>query len=60
MLAAECAIAGENGVVGMDYEANDELKLIDFTRIKGGKEFDIKQGWFQTLLKSIGQRTTSS
>ena len=55
MLAAECAIAGENGVVGMDYEANDELKLIDFQRIKGGKEFDIKQGWFQTLLKSIGQ-----
>jgi pyrophosphate--fructose-6-phosphate 1-phosphotransferase len=55
MLAAECAIAGKNGVVGMDYEANDELKLIDFQRIKGGKEFDIKQGWFQTLLKSIGQ-----
>ena len=55
MLAAECAIAGESGVVGMDLEANDELKLIDFQRIKGGKEFDIQQGWFQTLLKSIGQ-----
>lgn len=55
MLAAESAIAGENGVVGMDYEANDELRLIDFQRIKGGKEFDIKQGWFRTLLKSIGQ-----
>ena len=55
MLAVECAIAGESGVVGMDLEANDELKLIDFQRIKGGKEFDIKQGWFQTLLKSIGQ-----
>jgi len=60
MLAAESALAGENGVVGMDYEANDELRLIDFQRIKGGKEFDIKQGWFQTLLKSIGQHTTSS
>ena len=55
MLAAECALAGESGVVGMDYEADDELRLIDFQRIKGGKEFDIKQGWFQTLLKSIGQ-----
>ncbi|MFC1527515.1 pyrophosphate--fructose-6-phosphate 1-phosphotransferase [Candidatus Neomarinimicrobiota bacterium] len=55
MLAAESALAGENGVVGMDYEANDELRLIDFQRIKGGKEFDITQGWFQTLLKSIGQ-----
>ena len=60
MLAAESALAGENGVVGMDYEANDELRLIDFQRIKGGKEFDIKQGWFQTLLRSIGQHTTSS
>lgn len=55
MLAAECAIAGKNGVVGMDYEANDELRLIDFQRIKGGNEFDIKQGWFRTLLRSIGQ-----
>jgi len=55
MLAAESAIAGENGVVGMDYEANDELGLIDFQRIKGGKEFDINQGWFKTLLKQIGQ-----
>ena len=55
MLAAESALAGENGVVGMDVEANDELRLIDFKRIKGGKEFDIKQGWFQTLLKAIGQ-----
>ena len=55
ILASESALAGENGVVGMDYEANDELRLIDFQRIKGGKEFDIKQGWFQTLLKSIGQ-----
>ena len=60
ILAAECAIAGENGVVGMDYEANDELKLIAFQRIKGGKEFDITQGWFQTLLKSIGQHTPLS
>ena len=59
MLAAECALAGESGVVGMDYEADDELRLIDFQRIKGGKEFDIKQGWFQTLLKSIGQHTPS-
>ncbi|NHZ85153.1 MAG: hypothetical protein GWP19_04655 [Planctomycetia bacterium] len=55
MLAAESALAGKNGVVGMDIEANDELRLIDFKRIKGGKEFDITQGWFQTLLKSIGQ-----
>ncbi|MCJ7801875.1 MAG: pyrophosphate--fructose-6-phosphate 1-phosphotransferase, partial [Candidatus Marinimicrobia bacterium] len=60
MLAAESALAGENGVVGMDYEANDELRLIDFQRIRGGKEFDINQVWFKTLLKQIGQHTLSS
>ena len=26
MLAAESALAGKNGVVGMDYEANDEYE----------------------------------
>lgn len=57
MLAAECAIAGENGVVGMDYEANDELRLIDFKRIKGGREFDINQKWFTEMLTEIGQQS---
>lgn len=57
MLAAECAIAGENGVIGMDYEANDELRLIDFKRIKGGREFDINQKWFTEMLTEIGQQS---
>jgi len=55
MLAAESAIAGENGVVGMDEEADDDMRLIEFGRIKGGKKFNTDLGWFQTLIQSIGQ-----
>ena len=55
MLATEAALAGENGVVGMDEDSNDDMHLIDFTRIEGGKKFNTELGWFQTLINSIGQ-----
>jgi len=55
MLAAESALAGESGVVGMDVESGDDMRLIEFDRIKGGKKFDTDLGWFQTLIQSIGQ-----
>lgn len=55
MLAAESALAGESGVVGMDEEAGDDMRLIEFERIKGGKIFNTEVGWFQTLIQSIGQ-----
>ena len=31
------------------------LTNIDFTRIKGGKPFDLTQPWFTGLLESVGQ-----
>ena len=52
---AECALAGQNGVVGMDQEKEDEISLIDFNRIKGGKPFDTNTYWFTDLLNQIGQ-----
>jgi len=55
MLAAESALAGKSGVVGMDEEAGDDMRLIEFERIKGGKKFNTEVGWFQTLIQSIGQ-----
>ncbi len=54
-LAAECALEKRSGVVGMDENKHDELTLIDFPRIKGGKPFDIHQTWFNELLDDIGQ-----
>ncbi len=52
-LAAECGLSGQNGVVGLDEDNNDELSLINFDRIKGGKPFNTDQSWFQDMLQEI-------
>lgn len=54
-LAAQLALEGRDGVVGLDEDNNAELGLIDFERIKGGKPFNIDQAWFKALLAAIGQ-----
>jgi pyrophosphate--fructose-6-phosphate 1-phosphotransferase len=54
-LAVDCALRGEPGVIGHDEERGDELRAIEFERIKGGKPFDISLDWFITLLDAIGQ-----
>jgi pyrophosphate--fructose-6-phosphate 1-phosphotransferase len=54
-LAVDSALRGEPGVIGEDEERGNELRAIEFERIKGGKPFDITQDWFVSLLKGIGQ-----
>lgn len=54
-LAVDCALRGEPGVIGQDEEAGDELRAIEFSRIKGGKPFDVHAPWFTALLADIGQ-----
>ena len=46
---------GESGVIGEDDDQDHVLRAIEFERIAGGKPFDIDQGWFEDLLKTIGQ-----
>ena len=53
--AVQCAFAGQGGVVGEDEDRGNQLRAIEFERIKGGKPFDIKTKWFIKLLKEIGQ-----
>lgn len=53
--AAEYALSGQSGVVGLDEDRNHELCLIQFSRIKGGKPFDTEVSWFKKMLKDIGQ-----
>jgi pyrophosphate--fructose-6-phosphate 1-phosphotransferase len=57
-LAVDCALRGEPGLIGHDEERGDELRAIEFDRIKGGKPFDISAPWFSALLESIGQPST--
>jgi pyrophosphate--fructose-6-phosphate 1-phosphotransferase len=54
-LAVDCGLRGEGGVIGQDEERGDELRAIEFERIKGGKAFDPSVGWFTDLLAGIGQ-----
>ena len=54
-LAVKAALNGQSGVVGQDEEKGGELSIIDFSRIHGGKPFDVSQEWFQNMLKEIGQ-----
>ncbi len=54
-LAVDSALRGEPGVIGHDEERGDELRAIEFPRIKGGKAFDTSTPWFTDLLESIGQ-----
>lgn len=54
-LAVDAALRGEGGVIGQDEDRGDELRPIEFPRIKGGKPFDVDVPWFDELLESIGQ-----
>jgi len=54
-LAVECALRREGGVIGHDEDQGDRLRPIEFTRIAGGKPFDIDVPWFGELLDAIGQ-----
>jgi pyrophosphate--fructose-6-phosphate 1-phosphotransferase len=53
--AVDAALRGESGVVGQDEERGDELRAIEFERIRGGKRFDVTVRWFTDLLRDIGQ-----
>lgn len=53
--AVACGLRGESGLIGHDEERGDELRAIEFPRIKGGKNFDPAVAWFTTLLSEIGQ-----
>ena len=53
--AVDAALRGESGVVGQDEERGDELRVIEFDRIAGGKPFDPSVPWFSDLLRDLGQ-----
>ena len=57
--AVDCALRRESGVVGQDEERGDELRAIEFTRVKGGKPFDVSVAWFREMLAAIGQPVTA-
>jgi pyrophosphate--fructose-6-phosphate 1-phosphotransferase len=53
--AVDAGLRGQAGVIGHDEEQGGTLRAIEFSRIKGGKPFDLEQRWFGDLLQGIGQ-----
>ena len=53
--SVDCALRRESGVVGQDEERGNQLRAIEFSRIKGGKLFPVATDWFQEVLAAIGQ-----
>ena len=53
--SVECALRAESGVVGEDEERGNILRAIEFSRIKGGKPFNVAEAWFHAVLTQIGQ-----
>lgn len=55
-VAVDAALTGVSGLVGHDEDRHNELRAIEFDRIKGGKPFNVQANtWFVELLTSIGQ-----
>jgi diphosphate-dependent phosphofructokinase len=54
-MAVDCALRHAVGVVGEDEDQGNQLRAIEFERIKGGKPFDIDIPWFGELLRAIDQ-----
>jgi len=53
--AVECALAGESGVVGPDENAAAKIRACEFSRVRGGKPFNVRKGSFRKMLSEIGQ-----
>lgn len=55
LVAVDSALSGVSGLIGHDEEQSNQLRAIEFHRIKGGKAFDTTQAWFEESLSNIGQ-----
>ena len=53
-MSKKCDLEKNSGVSGID-ENDNELKCIEFNRIKGGKPFDYKQAWYADDSSSAGE-----
>ena len=42
-----------SGVIGWDEDNNNKVTCIDFNRIKGGKEFNTNESWYNKMLNEI-------
>jgi len=49
-------VDGKSGLAGLDEDNDNQLRLIEFERIKGGKPFDLSLDWYKSMLDEIKQK----
>ena len=54
-VAVDAALNGISGLVGMDENANNNIRACEFERVAGAKPFDTNQKWFDRLLGELKQ-----
>ncbi len=54
-LAVDSAMKGVGGVVGKDEDDSNTLKACEFSRVRGGKPFNVRNSRFRKMLREIGQ-----
>merc|ERR1712119_225227 len=54
-MAVQKVMVRESGVVAMDEDKDNEMRCIEFPRIKGGKPFNMSVPWFRNMMTGIGQ-----
>ena len=52
--AVDVALLGGTGVIGHDEDNGNRLRAIEFSRIKGGKPFDLTTPWWKELVGQLG------
>jgi len=52
-LAVQCGLSGTSGCIGEDQILNNELRAIEFTRIRGARAFDVTTPWYVEMQKDL-------
>ena len=51
--AVTCGLQGQAGCIGEDTVQNDEIRAIEFTRIRGARPFDLKTAWYVEMQEDL-------
>jgi len=52
-VAVQCGVQGIPGCIGEDQILNNELRAIEFSRIRGARAFDVTTPWYVEMQKDI-------
>jgi len=57
--ALRAAVEEVSGIVGQDTDEGDELRVIEFERVHGGRPLDTNVPWFREMMTRVGDHQLS-